>query len=265
MTEPTRIDFLTSSVEIIEAFPYTRVKRKDGRGNRTLKQPQVTIKVKETLLEIKDSRVLWTLLDNISEYKFYWNAYLYVVEAFHLKVIIQDFLRESPNVLVKAWVEDGVIVGFSQSKSNIESENHAVMLEVGHYIKSKTNSYDCSIGLEENVTREGGKYMSLTANYISGNSIIEIVSRNYRGKGASPQVYLTCRYSVGMNYIQPIPYRTFKGELFALNVEDLYDTIDTFIDVLKVTDSQYHKQVERMEIHRLNLEDRNRLEFGMNN
>ena len=254
-TEPTRIDFLSSDVEIEFASGFTKF------CGRITKQPRVSLQVKETSLKIFDKNVMWQFLDSLAEEKFYFNTYLRAIDEFPLKVIINDFLSENQNHLFCAWVEDGVILGFDE-KEHKHTATSQSLKEIGDYINGKGEEYKSTMTLRtyyQPMTKGGNAKRGLTAHYISGNKIIEIFCKPDLN---NPLVIMSARYSIGWDFVQPIQARTFKGMLSTIKVKEIYDTIDLFLLELEILDRQDLPRLDSVsKSHRLTIQDRNRLEF----
>lgn len=255
---PTRIDFLSGHVEIIEAIAFSR-----NRSAFITKQPHVVLRVKETILTIEDKNIMWSFLDMLdTNEKFPFLNYLKIVDSIPLKRVIEDFLHDYPNTMFHVWVDKGVIVGFDGKEHNPMATSDT-MHEINTYIKSKDENYDFNICLREYKSRkmrkgrQAWKVTALTAEYIHGNKIIEIVS-----EGRIMQtVYFSARYSSGSDFIQPIQAHVYKGQLFSMPVKELYTIIDLFLDALKVMDENPMPEIDtQSQAHRLTIEGRNRLE-----
>ena len=254
-----RIDFISGDVEVIEAVAFTR----NHAANLT-KQPHVVLRVKETVLTIEDKSIMWkflSLLDTTQKFPFL--NYLSVIDVVPLKTVIEDFLHDYPNTMFHVWVEKGVIVGFDGGKHNPRATSDT-MQEIADYIKTKDNSYDYNICLrEQNITwlmqnLRFEKMRVLTAEYISGNKIIEIVSVGQRAQ----VVYISARYQCGCDFVQPIPSHAYKGALFTMPIKELYEQIDLILDSLKLLDENPMPEIDtHSEAHRMTMVGRNRLEF----
>ena len=258
MTEkPTRIDFLSSDVEVISACAFSRRINSSGRSFLS-KQPIVELRLKETSLRITDKNVMWQFLDSMSHEKFPYRNYLKCIQEVRLSKIIEDFLFDYQNHMFYAWVEDEVIVGFDDGKSTPYATSLA-MDEVFSYIKSKDGSYEKSISLKTYHAGENRKaFRGLTALFISGNKIIEIFSSRL----STQQVTISARYSVGLDFIQPISARVFRGHLATIEVKQIYDAIDLVLDALEYIETQSLPEIDSIsQAHRLTIEDRNRLEL----
>jgi len=126
-----RLDFVSGNVEVVEAIAFNL----DVRPVRT--DPKVTLLVADhTTLKIKDRYVMWRFLDNLDNEKFHYNSYLNVINEVPLEVIINDFLYDYPNTLVRAWIdEDNYIVGFDGNKKHNPKETQQTMGEIAEYIE----------------------------------------------------------------------------------------------------------------------------------
>lgn len=249
-----RLDFVSGNVEVIEAIAF------DFDTKPVRKNPKVTLLVADnTTLQIKDKYVMWRFLDNLDNEKFHYNNYLNVVNEVPLEIIINDFLHDYPNTLIRAWIdEEGYIVGFDGNKKHNPTVTQKTMREIGEYI-----GWDSQIRLVPYRTK-AGVFTGLVATYIEGNKIIEIISKYQTNKH---HVTISGRYSIGIGCIQPIESRAFNGRLSTLPVADLYGYIDSLIAGLKVLDEKYISTGDKIiygnmsyQIHSLNIKDRNKLE-----
>ena len=262
-----RLDFVSGNVEIKEAIAFNF----DSRPVKC--DPKVTLVVADhTTLKIKDRYIMWRFLDNLDNEKFHYNSYLNVINEVPLEVIINDFLHDYPNTLIRAWVdEDNYIVGFDGSKKHNPKETQQTMREIAEYINAtipigyteEQGEWDYQVRLVPYRAKEG-LFTGLVASYIQGNKIIEIISKYQANKH---NVIISCRYSAGIGCIQPIESRAFDGRLSTLPVADVYGQIDTLIAGLKVLDEQYIPTKNKValsnmsyQMYLLNIEDRNKLE-----
>jgi len=254
-----RIDFISGDVEVIEAVAFTR-----QAANILTKQPHVVLRVKETVLTIEDKRIMWkflALLDTTQKFPFL--NYLSVVDVIPLNRVIEDFLHDYPNTMFHVWVEKGVIVGFDGQQHNPRATSDT-MQEIAEYIKTKDDTYDYNICLREinrgwraGTTRFKTQRV-LTAEYISGNKIVEIVSIGQRAQ----VVHISARYLSGCDFVQPIPTLVFKGGLFTMPVKELYGQIDLVLDALKLMEENPMPEIDtHSKAHRMTRVGRNQLEF----
>lgn len=249
-----RIDFLSGDVEVIEAIAFTR-----NNASYLTKQPHAVLRVKETILTIEDKTIMWSFLDMLdTKEKFPFLNYLAVVDEVPLLRVIEDFLHDYPNTMFHAWIDKGVIVGFDGKEHNPAATSDT-MIEIESYIKSKDENYNGNICLRPNLHYDSStRQMGLTAEYISGNKIIEITS-----VGRIAQIiYISGRYAVGSDFYQPLPTRVFKGALFSMPVKELYETIDLFFEELKLMEDRNMPEIDsHSEAYRMTLTSRNRIEF----
>ena len=250
-----RLDFISGNIKIVEAIAFNL----DVRP--VTSDPKVTLLVADqTTLKIKDKYVMWRFLDNLDNEKFHFNSYLNVINEVPLEVIINDFLFDYPNTLIRAWVDEGNnIIGFDGNKKHNPKETQQTMGEIAEYI----GEWDYQVRLVPYRAREGF-FTGLVATYIQGNKIIEIISKYQANKH---HVIISGRYSTGIGFIQPIESRAFDGRLCTLPVADVYGQIDTLIAGLKVLDEKYIPITDKLSLgnmsskmHLLNIQDRNKLE-----
>ena len=64
----TRIDFLSSDIEVVEAVAFSKIRNASGRKFLS-KQPDVQLRLKEIDLNILDKNVMWQFLDSMSHEK----------------------------------------------------------------------------------------------------------------------------------------------------------------------------------------------------
>ena len=262
-----RLDFVSGNVEVVEAIAFNF----DVRPVKA--DPKVTLRIiGETTLKIKDKYVMWRLLDNLDNEKFHYNNYLNLIWEVPLEVMINDFLHDYPNTLIRAWVdEDNYIVGFDGNKKHNPQETQKTMGEIAEYINTtipigyteEQGEWDYQVRLVPYRAKEG-LFTGLVATYIQGNKIIEIISKYQANKH---HVTISGRYSTGINFVQPIESRAFDGRLSTLPVADVYGHIDTLIAGLKVLDEKYIPMDKKIaygnmsyQMHILNIKDRNKLE-----
>jgi hypothetical protein len=258
MTQPHRIDFISGQIEVVEAIAF------DVHTRET--KPRVVLRLKENEYKIHDRYVMWRFLDLLDNEKFYYNSYLNVTNEVPLEIIINDFLHDYPNTLMKAWVEDGIITGFDGSKKHNPQETAKAMEEIANYINLETNwpiigvsgkwSFNIRLAPYRVATNT---FQGLVATYIQGNKIIEVISRYQLNKH---HIYISGRYSTGLDFIQPLPAVIYNGRLATIPVGKLYNDIDALIRGLKVIEEKSlpELQTENMAF-RLNIQDRNKLEY----
>ena len=197
MTEskPILMHLFVDKIKIVDAIAFRRADLDNNKG-RWVKQPNVHLKYENTNLYIVDKHIMHLLIERM-----YYREYLQFIEEFPLEVMLQDALLEAKGMIVKCWVTDNVIQGFSETDMINNDVIGFTLKEISIYLETK--GYKTRHAMEDYDFGDG-KRSSFTSTFINKGKVLSIVAHD-----RNP--IIQSRYI--NNTVMLINNRVFKGLL----------------------------------------------------
>jgi len=222
MTEskPILMHLFADKIKIVDAIAFRRSNLEDNKG-RWVKQPKVHLKYENKDLYIVDKHIMHNFLNILLLERMKYHDYLQLVDEFPLEVMLQEALLEARGGIVKCWVTDNNIEGFSETHIINNEAIGFTLTELSVYLASK--GYKVRHAMEDYDFGEG-KTTSFTSTFINKGKVISIVAHD-----RNP--IIQSRYI--NNTVMLISSRVFKGFLSTIEAGELYESIDEFLEELE--------------------------------
>ncbi len=226
-SSPHLMHILVTDLVLKEAIAFTRKDRKNNKGRWT-KQPYVHLNDSNRDYYVTDKHIMHKLLNLLNKSSMSYSAYLQLIELYSLELMLKEAMFDGKGSVIKCWVDNDIIVGFSTMKQVQWDVISFTLNEINTHLTQK--NYVGRVGIE-NYDFGGGKSTSLTGTFVNGSKVLSIISHNNNP-------IIQARYI--NSSVMLVDTRVFKGALSTLEVALLYEVIDNFCDQLDTVQSLVH-------------------------